>query len=37
MREVLVDYFVGENIYHSTEKDWEKYFYYFNFAARNSR
>ncbi len=35
MREMLVDYFAGENIYNSTEKEWEKYFYYFNFAARN--
>lgn len=33
LREVLVDYFFGDNIYHSTDKDWGKYFYYFNFAA----
>lgn len=35
VRELLVDYFAGENIYHSTEEGWNKYFYYFNFAARN--
>lgn len=35
VRELLVDYFAGENIYHSTDKDWEKYFYYFNYSARN--
>lgn len=35
MREILVDYFLGDNIYHSTDKNWEKYFYPFNFAARN--
>jgi hypothetical protein len=36
VREVLADYFMGENIYQSTDKAWEKYFYYFNFAARNN-
>lgn len=35
MREILVDYFMGDNIYHSTDQAWEKYFYYFNLAARN--
>ncbi len=35
VREALVDYFAGDNIYHSTDAGWEKYFYYFNFAARN--
>ena len=35
-RELLVDYFVGNNIYHSTNHQWEKYFYYFNFAARQT-
>lgn len=34
VREVLVDYFAGENIYRSTDTAWEKYFYFFNFAAR---
>ncbi len=33
-REVLVDYFNGRNIYHSTDKLWQNYFYSFNFAAR---
>lgn len=36
MRELLVDYMMGENIYHSTDSNWEKYFYPFNFAARKS-
>ena len=35
MREMLVDYFAGDNIYHSTDEAWNKYFYYFNYAARN--
>ena|SRR3989339_1161038 len=34
MREILVDYFMGDNIYHSTEDQWNKYFYQFNLAAR---
>lgn len=34
LREVLTDYFVGDNIYQSSEEGWEKYFYYFNLAAR---
>lgn len=34
MREVLLDHMVGDNVYKSTEKDWEKYFYYFTLAAR---
>lgn len=36
MRELLVDYLMGDNIYHSTDLGWEKYFYQFNFAARRS-
>lgn len=35
VREMLVDYFTGDNIYKSTDEAWNKYFYYFNFAARN--
>lgn len=35
MRELLVDYFVGDNIYKSSDKNWDKYFYPFNYAARN--
>jgi len=34
MREVLVDYFWGENIYKSSDKFWQKYFYAFTWAAR---
>jgi hypothetical protein len=37
VREILVDYFFGENFYRSTERDLEKYFYYFNFACRNKK
>jgi len=33
-REALVDYFVGENIYGSTDKLWQNYYYGFNYAAR---
>lgn len=36
MREILADYFLGENIYQSTDKQWEKYFYPFNFACRKN-
>ncbi|HSW88238.1 MAG TPA: hypothetical protein VLG12_03690 [Candidatus Saccharimonadales bacterium] len=35
MRELLVDYFMGTNIYNSSDQGWDKYFYPFNFAARN--
>ncbi len=37
LREVLADYFVGDNVYKSKEEDWEKYFYPFNLAARKGR
>jgi len=33
-REVLCDYFIGDNEYKSTNEQWEKYFYTFNLAAR---
>lgn len=33
-REALVDYFVGENIYKSSDRLWQNYFYGFNYAAR---
>jgi hypothetical protein len=36
MRELLVDYYLGDNIYKSTDKGWDKYFYYFNIAARKN-
>ncbi|OGK37712.1 hypothetical protein A3F03_03085 [Candidatus Roizmanbacteria bacterium RIFCSPHIGHO2_12_FULL_41_11] len=34
VREALVDFIMGENIYKSTNEAWEKYFLYFNLAAR---
>lgn len=34
LREVLVDYFFGDNQYQSTDQLWQKYFYAFNYAAR---
>lgn len=37
MREMLVDFSIGENIYHSSEQNWTIYFYHYNFAARNQR
>jgi hypothetical protein len=35
-REVWADYFFGENIYGSSDESWQKYFYSFNYAARNT-
>lgn len=37
VRETLVDYLFCENVYHSTDEQWQKYFYSFNFAARKDR
>jgi hypothetical protein len=34
IRELLVDYFAGENQYSSTDDFWRKYFYPFYYAAR---
>ena len=34
LRELLVDYFYGENLYSSSDLLWKKYFQPFNFAAR---
>lgn len=34
VREILADYFAGDNIYKSTDAAWERYFYFFNLAAR---
>lgn len=34
-REVLADYFIGDNIYKFNDHAWNKYFYYFNIAARS--
>ena len=36
-REVLVDYFLYDNVYKSTDELWEKYFYYFGFVAAEER
>ena len=36
LREVLLDYFLGENLYQSNEDLWRKYFYAFGYAARSS-
>ena len=35
LRELLVDYLAGDNIFKSSDKGWDKFFYPFNFAARN--
>lgn len=35
-RECLIDYFTGSNIYNSNDEIWQKYFFAFNYAARNS-
>lgn len=37
VREALVDSFMGENMYKSSDKIWEKYFFYFNVAARRNK
>lgn len=36
-RELFADFFVGKNIYNSTDADWQKYFYSYNYAARLGR
>lgn len=36
IREALVDFFMGENIYKSSDTLWERYFFYFNLAARKN-
>ncbi len=36
MREILVDYFFGKNIYGSTASSWQSYFGAFTFAARRT-
>lgn len=33
-REALVDYFIYDNEYKSTDQQWQNYFYSFNYAAR---
>ena len=37
LREVLVDYFFFDNIYKSSDKKWQDYFYSFTYAARVNR
>jgi len=34
LREMLADYFAFSNSYKSSDKQWQNYFYSFNFAAR---
>ncbi|MFH0948183.1 MAG: hypothetical protein V1833_04200 [Elusimicrobiota bacterium] len=34
LRETLVDYFYFDNVYSSSNKLWENYFFAFNYAAR---
>ena len=34
VREILADYFFGDNSYRFKDEDWDKYFLPFNFAAR---
>jgi len=36
LREAIVDYFVGENEFGSTEESWKRYFLPFNYAARKN-
>ncbi|MFH1392627.1 MAG: hypothetical protein ABIG90_03060 [bacterium] len=33
-RELFADYIIGDNQYKSSDKQWQKYFYNFNYAAR---
>ena len=35
MRELLVDWLMGTNKWHSTDGMWQKYFYAFTYASRN--
>lgn len=37
MREALVDHFVYDNEYNTTEESWSNYFYQFNYAAALQR
>lgn len=36
-REMLVDHFVYDNEYNSTDEQWQNYFYQFNYAAALAR
>ncbi len=37
VRECLIDYFMYDNVYSSTDKFWQDYFYQFNYAAALQR
>ncbi|HEX2956703.1 MAG TPA: hypothetical protein VHO70_07720 [Chitinispirillaceae bacterium] len=37
VKEVLIDYFLFDNQYKSTDKLWQNYFYAFAYAARNAK
>lgn len=37
VREAMVDFLIGENIYKSSNRIWEKYFLFFNLAARQNQ
>ncbi|MFI4919714.1 MAG: hypothetical protein ACHP65_09185 [Legionellales bacterium] len=37
VREALMDYFMGNNEYKSTDEAWENYFIYFNWIAATER
>lgn len=34
VKEMLLDYFMSDNKYHSNDKNWQKYFYEFTYASR---
>jgi hypothetical protein len=37
VREAVVDYFAGDNLFMSTDKSWRDYFLHFAYAARRDR
>lgn len=37
VREALKDHFLGDNVYATTDNQWENYFYDFNYAAAIAR
>lgn len=37
VREALLDYFIGDNEYNTTDEQWHNYFYDFNYAAAIQR
>jgi hypothetical protein len=37
VKEALIDHFVFDNEYQTTDESWQKYFYHFNFAAALKR